>query len=171
MDSFVADETARRLRAVRRPVACQSRFGEHQARTGSTRSATATRTGCIWTIGGASIPIATGSFTPLNQNLPLDQFITWQLAGDLLPHPTLEQHVATGFVRMNPTTAEGGVIPEEFQAKNNFDRVETLGTVLLGMSLTCARCHIHKYDPISQTGILPAAGLLQQHGRKSAGRQ
>lgn len=86
-----------------------------------------------------------------NDNLPLDQFITWQLAGDLLPNPTLEQRVATGFVRMNPTTAEGGAIPEEFQAKNNFDRVETFGTVFLGMSLTCARCHTHKYDPIPQT--------------------
>ncbi len=86
-----------------------------------------------------------------NKNLPLDQFIVWQLAGDLLPDPTLEQQVATGFVRMNPSTAEGGAIPEEFQAKNNFDRVETLGTVFLGMSLTCARCHIHKYDPILQT--------------------
>ena len=86
-----------------------------------------------------------------NQNLPLDQFITWQLAGDLLPDPTLQQLVATGFVRMNPTTAEGGAIPAEFQAKNNFDRVETFGTVFLGMSLTCARCHTHKYDPILQT--------------------
>ncbi len=85
-----------------------------------------------------------------NRNLPFDDFITWQLAGDLLPSPSLEQLVATGYVRMNPTTAEGGAIPAEFQAKNNFDRVETLGTVFLGMSLTCARCHTHKYDPIPQ---------------------
>ena len=87
----------------------------------------------------------------LNKNVPLDDFITWQLAGDLLPNPSLEQRVATGFVRMNPTTAEGGVIPAEFQAKNNFDRVEALGTVLLGMTMNCARCHTHKYDPITQT--------------------
>ena len=87
----------------------------------------------------------------LNQNQPLDEFLTWQLAGDLLDKPTLAQLVATGFVRMNPTTAEGGAIPAEFQAKNNFDRVETLGTALLGMSLNCARCHTHKYDPIPQT--------------------
>ena len=86
-----------------------------------------------------------------NQNLPLDDFITWQLAGDLLEDSTLEQQVATGFVRLNPTTGEGGAIPAEFQVKNNFDRTETLGTVLLGMSLTCARCHTHKYDPIPQT--------------------
>lgn len=87
----------------------------------------------------------------LNDNLPLDEFITWQLAGDLLPEPTLEQKIATGFVRMNPSTAEGGAIPAEFQAKNNFDRVESLGTSLLGMSMLCARCHTHKYDPITHT--------------------
>lgn len=85
-----------------------------------------------------------------NENLPLDQFVTWQLAGDLLPQPTLEQRVATGFVRLNPSTSEGGAIPAEFQCKNNFDRTENLGTVLLGMTLTCARCHTHKYDPIPQ---------------------
>lgn len=84
-----------------------------------------------------------------NKNLPLDEFITWQIAGDLLPDPTIPQQIATGFVRMNPTTAEGGAIPEEFQAKNNFDRTETLGTVLLGMTMSCARCHTHKYDPIT----------------------
>ncbi len=84
----------------------------------------------------------------LNDNLPLDDFITWQLAGDLLPNPTLAQEVATGFVRMNPTTSEGGVVPQEFQAKNNFDRTETLGTVFLGMTMSCSRCHTHKYDPI-----------------------
>ena len=87
----------------------------------------------------------------LNDNLPFDEFITWQLAGDLLPEPTLEQKIATGFVRMNPSTAEGGAIPAEFQAKNNFDRVESLGTSLLGMSMLCARCHTHKYDPITHT--------------------
>jgi len=86
-----------------------------------------------------------------NQNMPLDQFIVEQLAGDLVPNPTLSSKVATGFVRMNPSTSEGGAIPAEFQAKNNFDRTETLGTVLLGMSLTCARCHTHKYDPILHT--------------------
>ncbi len=87
----------------------------------------------------------------MNQNLPMDDFFRWQLAGDLLDKPTLEQRIATGYVRLNPTTGEGGAIPDEFQMKNNFDRVETLGTVFLGMSLTCARCHTHKYDPIPQS--------------------
>lgn len=87
----------------------------------------------------------------LNSNLPLDEFITWQLAGDLLPNPTMPQLVATGYVRMNPTSGEGGAIEEEYQAKNNFDRTENLGSVFLGMTLTCARCHTHKYDPVPQT--------------------
>ena len=85
----------------------------------------------------------------LNGNQPFDEFIRWQLAGDLFPEPTEDQLIATGYVRMNPTTGEGGAIPKEFQAKNNFDRVETTGTALLGLSLTCARCHTHKYDPIT----------------------
>ena len=87
----------------------------------------------------------------MNQNVPFDDFIEWQLAGDLLEEPTQEQLLATGYVRLNPSTGEGGAISAEFQAKNNFDRVETFGTVFLGMSLTCARCHTHKYDPIPQT--------------------
>ncbi|MEC8420939.1 MAG: DUF1553 domain-containing protein [Verrucomicrobiota bacterium] len=85
----------------------------------------------------------------LNNNQSFDEFIRWQLAGDLFPKPTEDQLIATGYVRMNPTTGEGGAIPMEFQAKNNFDRVETTGTALLGLSLTCARCHTHKYDPIT----------------------
>jgi hypothetical protein len=85
----------------------------------------------------------------LNDNQSFDEFIRWQLAGDLFPKPTEDQLIATGYVRMNPTTGEGGAIPAEFQAKNNFDRAETTGTAFLGLSLTCARCHTHKYDPIT----------------------
>ena len=69
----------------------------------------------------------------LNDNLPFDEFITWQLAGDLLPEPTLDQKIPTGFVRMNPSTAEGGAIPDEFQAKNNFDRWKA-------WALPCSEC-------------------------------
>ena len=85
-----------------------------------------------------------------NNDLPFDKFTVWQLAGDLLPKPTTEQLIATGYVRMNPTTNEGGAIEEEFQAKNTFDRVDTTSTVFLGMTVGCARCHDHKYDPLTQ---------------------
>ena len=84
------------------------------------------------------------------QNMPYDQFVTWQLAGDLLPDPTLEQLIATGFNRNHKITAEGGVIDEEYRVEYVADRVVTLGIGLLGLTMECARCHDHKYDPISQ---------------------
>ena len=127
------------------------RFGEHQARYWLDAVRYGDTHGLHLDNRRGIFPYRDWVVQALNKNLPLDDFIIWQLAGDLLPNPTLAQRVATGFVRMNPTTAEGGAIPAEFQAKNNFDRVETLGTVFLGMSMTCARCHSHKYDPISQT--------------------
>ena len=84
-----------------------------------------------------------------NQNMPFDQFTVEQLAGDLLPEPDVDQKVASGYVRCNMSTGEGGAIDAEYQAKYTFDRVETSGTIWLGLTLTCARCHTHKYDPIA----------------------
>jgi len=85
-----------------------------------------------------------------NRNVPYDQFLLEQLAGDLLPEPTDAQLTATGFQRNNMVTHEGGTIPEENLANYNFDRVKTLGESVLGLTLACAQCHDHKYDPISQ---------------------
>jgi hypothetical protein len=127
------------------------RFGEHQARYWLDAVRYGDTHGLHLDNRRGIYPYRDWVVRALNQNLPLDDFVTWQLAGDLLPGPSLEQRVATGYVRLNPSTGEGGAIPAEFQMKNNFDRVETLGTVFLGMSLTCARCHTHKYDPIPQT--------------------
>jgi mono/diheme cytochrome c family protein len=85
-----------------------------------------------------------------NNNMPYDQFTVEQMAGDLLPNPTLEQRIATAFHRNHRGNAEGGVIPEEFAAEYVVDRVETTATVWLGLTLGCTRCHDHKYDPFSQ---------------------
>jgi hypothetical protein len=85
-----------------------------------------------------------------NRNMPYDQFITWQLAGDLLPHATKEQVLATAFNRNHPITQEGGVIDEEYRSIYVGDRTNTLGKGLLGLTLECAKCHDHKYDPILQ---------------------
>jgi hypothetical protein len=83
-----------------------------------------------------------------NSNMPYDRFTVEQLAGDLLPNATLEQKIATGFQRNHRINSETGSIAEEFQAENLVDRVSTLGTVWLGLTVGCARCHDHKYDPI-----------------------
>jgi len=85
-----------------------------------------------------------------NKNMPYDQFLTWQLAGDLLPNATKEQVLATGFNRNHPITQEGGVIREEYRVNYVLDRTNTLGKGILGLTLECARCHDHKYDAMSQ---------------------
>ena len=85
-----------------------------------------------------------------NQNMPFDQFIIEQLAGDLLPNATLSQKIASGYNRLNVTTSEGGSIYDEVFARNVIDRTDAFGTVFLGLTTQCAVCHEHKFDPISQ---------------------
>jgi mono/diheme cytochrome c family protein len=88
----------------------------------------------------------------LNDNKPFDEFTIEQLAGDMLPDATLRQQIATGFCRNHRINSEGGSIPDEWIVEYVVDRVDTLGTVWMGLTLGCARCHDHKYDPVSQRG-------------------
>ena len=85
-----------------------------------------------------------------NRNQSYDQFITEQLAGDLLPNPTLDQRIATGYGRNHVINSEGGIIDEEYRVEYVVDRVRTLGMSWLGLTVECARCHDHKFDPITQ---------------------
>ncbi len=86
----------------------------------------------------------------INRNLPYDQFLTWQLAGDLLPDATADQILATTFNRLHRMTNEGGSLEPEWRVENVCDRVNTFGAAMLGLTVECARCHDHKYDPVSQ---------------------
>ncbi|MBI5084719.1 MAG: DUF1553 domain-containing protein [Acidobacteria bacterium] len=108
-----------------------------------------------------------------NGNLPFDQFTQWQLAGDLLPNPTREQRIATGFNRNHMINFEGGAIAEEYQVEYLADRVETTSNVWMGTTMGCAKCHDHKYDPIRQKDFyrfsaffnnIPEKGLDGQKG-------
>jgi hypothetical protein len=85
-----------------------------------------------------------------NDDLPYDRFVIQQLAGDLLPDATQDQIVATGFIRMSMLNEEGGVDPEQFRMDAMFDRMDAVGKAFLGLSIACAQCHDHKFDPISQ---------------------
>ena len=85
-----------------------------------------------------------------NRNMPYDQFTIEQLAGDLLPNATLDQKIATGFNRNHRGNSEGGIIPEEYAAEYVVDRVDTTSTVFLGLTIGCARCHNHRFDPVTQ---------------------
>jgi len=97
-----------------------------------------------------------------NQNLPFDQFITLQIAGDLLPNPTQEQLLATAFLRNNQTNSEAGIVPEEYRLEGVFDRTNTTAKAFLGLTMECARCHDHKYDPISQKAYYQFSAFFNQ---------
>ena len=110
-----------------------------------------------------------------NRNMPFDQFTVKQLAGDLLPNATLDDRIATAFHRNHRTTAEGGIVPEEFRVEYVADRAETTSTVWLGLTVGCARCHDHKYDPIKQKEYyqlfayfnnVPEKGLVYNFGNE-----
>ena len=95
-----------------------------------------------------------------NDNQPFDDFLTWQLAGDLLPEASREHILATGFNRNHMQSQEGGIVPEEYRVAYVADRTQTVGTAFMGLTLQCAQCHDHKYDPISQKEYFQIFGFF-----------
>ena len=150
VDAFLADRSSGAYeRAVDR-LLTSPRFGEHMARFwldaaryGDTHGLHLDNYREIW-------PYRDWVIRAFNENLPYDRFVVEQLAGDLLPNSTLDQVIATGYNRCHVSTSEGGSIEEEVYVRNVVDQVDTNGSVFLGLSVGCARCHDHKYDPVKQ---------------------
>ena len=150
VDEFLADNTPAAFEKVVDRLLKSPRYGEHMARYwldaaryGDTHGLHLDNERSMW-------PYRDWVVRAFNDNLPFDRFTVEQLAGDLLPEPTLDQLVASGFNRCNVTTSEGGSIDEEVRVRYAVDRTETMSTVFLGLTLGCAVCHNHKFDPVTQ---------------------
>ncbi|MEM8487086.1 MAG: DUF1553 domain-containing protein [Bacteroidota bacterium] len=150
LDAFLADTSLQAYETLVDQLLAKKAFGERMAsewldiaRYADTGGYQSDRLRRMW-------PWRDWVIDAFNTNLGYDKFVTWQLAGDLLPNPTQEQVLATAFNRNHRQTEEGGSIEEEFRMEYVADRTNTMSTAFMGLTMECARCHDHKYDPISQ---------------------
>lgn len=150
IDAFLADQSPDAYEKVVDALLNTPHYGEKMAvdwldvaRYADTHGYTVDRYRPMW-------PWRDWVIKAFNENMPFDKFVTWQLAGDLLPNATREQRLATAFNRNHAQNMEGGIINEEFRSEYVVDRTSTVGTAFLGLTVSCARCHDHKFDPISQ---------------------
>ncbi|MEX0793809.1 MAG: PSD1 and planctomycete cytochrome C domain-containing protein [Pirellulaceae bacterium] len=162
VERFIQDDDPRAYERIVDRLLSSSRYGEHQAvrwldlaRYADTNGYERDHVREIW-------PWRDWVIAALNADMPFDRFTLEQLAGDLLPNPTEQQLVATGFHRNSPLNRENGIDIEEYRVEAVADRVNTTGTVWLGLTLGCARCHDHKYDPISQVDYFRMFAIFNQ---------
>jgi hypothetical protein len=161
LDAFLGDTATNAHEKVVDRLLASTRFGERMAsewldlaRFADTHGYQMDRFRPVW-------PYRDWVIQAFNQNLPFDQFVTWQLAGDLLPNATKEHRLATAFNRLHNQNEEGGVVEEEYRVAYVVDRVNTFGTAFLGLTTECSRCHDHKYDPISQRDFYALFAFFQ----------
>ncbi len=167
VNAFLADTNAGAYERVVDRLLASPHYGEQMARNwldvaryGDTHGLHLDNERSMW-------PYRDWVVRAFNENLPYDQFTVWQLAGDLLPNPTREQLVASGFNRCNVSTSEGGAIDEEFQVRYAVDRVTTTSTAWMGLTLGCAVCHDHKLDPISQKEFYEVFSIFNNIAEKA----
>ena len=150
VDAFVADDQPGAYKRYLDGLFAAESYGEHRARYWLDAARYADTHGIHIDNYREMWPYRDWVINAFNRNLPFDRFTLEQVAGDLLPNPTMDQLIASGFHRCNATTNEGGVIPEEYEVIYAKDRADTTGTVFLGLTVGCATCHDHKFDPITQ---------------------
>jgi len=150
IDSFLADKSPDTYQRVVEKYLASPAYGERMALDWLDLARYADTYGYQADVDYDMSPWRDWVIRAFNENLPYDQFILWQLAGDLLPGATRQQRLATAFNRLHRQTNEGGSIEEEWRTEYVADRVNTMGMSMLGLTLECARCHDHKYDPVTQ---------------------
>jgi Protein of unknown function (DUF1549)/Protein of unknown function (DUF1553) len=148
IDAFLADKLPTAYEKVVERLLASPHYGERWGRWWLDAARYADTNGFEKDLPRSIWPYRDWVINAFNQNLPFDQFTIEQLAGDLLPNATLEQKVATGFLRNSMRNEEGGVEPEQFRTEEILDRVDTVGKAWLGLTINCAQCHTHKFDPI-----------------------
>jgi hypothetical protein len=167
IEAFLNDRSANAYEKLADRLLESPRYGEHMARYwldvaryGDTHGLHLDNERSLW-------PYRDWVVRAFNENLRFDQFTIWQLAGDLLPNPSRDQLIASGFNRCNVSTSEGGAIDEEFQVRYAIDRVETTSTAWMGLTMGCAVCHDHKLDPITQKEFYQVFSIFNNISEKA----
>jgi len=150
VDDFLADKSADAYQKLVERLLASPHHGERWGRHWLDAARYADSNGFEKDAARSIWPYRDWVINAVNRDLPFDQFTIEQLAGDLLPNPTLDQKIATGFLRNSMLNQEGGIEPEQFRTEAMIDRVDAVGRAWLGLTIACAQCHNHKFDPLAQ---------------------
>ena len=148
IDQFLSDQSSEAYEKLVERLLASPHYGERWGRWWLDAARYADTNGFEKDLPRSIWPYRDWVINAFNRDMPFDQFTIEQLAGDLLPLPTLDQRIATGFLRNSMLNQEGGVDPEQFRVEGIIDRVDTIGKAFLGLTIACAQCHTHKFDPI-----------------------